>query len=121
MESIIHSGPLVPTRNAAPRYPLPMHWNVSHFSRPLQCLPDETLERTLARHPDVLVTTEQRDQPPLAVHQSLDDLSMQVPEGTGFHRALLAKGWEMILRSVPEGFPEPLNVMVVLVPPAGSV
>jgi hypothetical protein len=86
-----------------------------------QCLPDETLEQTLARHPDVLVTTEQRDRPPLAVHQSLDDLSMLVPEGSAFYRALLAKGWEMIQRSVPEGFSEPLNVMVVLVPPAGSV
>jgi hypothetical protein len=50
----------------------------------------------------------------------MDDRSMLVPEGTAFHRALLAKGWEMIQRSVPEGFSEPLNVMVVLVPPAGS-
>ena len=98
-----------------------MRWTVSHFSRPLQCLPDETLERTLARHPDVLVTTEQRDQPPLAIHGSPDDVSMLVPEGTAFHRQLLEKGWEMIQRSVPEGFSEPVSVMVVLVPRAGSV
>lgn len=97
-----------------------MPWTVSYFSRPLQCLPDETLEQTVARHPDVLVTTEQRDQPPLAAHQSLDDVSMLIPEGTGLHRALLAEGWEMIQRSVPEGFSEPMSVMVVLVPQDGS-
>jgi hypothetical protein len=98
-----------------------MRWTVSHFSRPLRCLPDETLEQTLARHPDVVVTTEQRDQPALAIHRSSNDLSMLVPEGTAFHRQLLAKGWEMIQRSVPEGFSEPVNAMAVLVPPAGSI
>jgi len=38
-----------------------------------------------------------------------------------FHRGLLAKVREMIERSITEGFLEPVKVMVVLAPRAGSV